>query len=478
MHPANNWKDKMSIKNLVGKIPEVKYPREELSIVDRIKWTAGVAVLFLVMGFVQLPLSSDTTPFFYMNTFYQTITMITLGIGPIVTAIFLLQILLRLNILRVDLGDSDDRKFFYGMQKILILSLAILGASAFVSGFHLAGSFIVFVFLVSILVLGALSLMYMDEIVVKWGLGSGLALFISVGVVKILLYRLFNPVADNFGNIQGIIPNFINRVVNWGIFDFPLLFPAITTAFMFVIIFIGFRKKNVFLISTETVSGKYSMKFFYVSTLALGYYAVTASIRMWSGFFGVDIFSPHLDMDFFQEVVYIVGYNLSLGELQGLFTSGWYMLLDLSVLIHLMVYSVAVILLSLVLGYISAKVAGLDMFYMRQSPGIKIMIADDKEQELRNKIRVMIIISSLSVGVLSLIGDLFGIILTFGGALITVGYLHRCYEEIRGPRKVCPNCGSLGIEWLLPSLWSMWECRNCGYRGAIVVDVEEKNTIT
>jgi DNA-directed RNA polymerase subunit M len=35
----------------------------------------------------------------------------------------------------------------------------------------------------------------------------------------------------------------------------------------------------------------------------------------------------------------------------------------------------------------------------------------------------------------------------------------------------CPKCGSTNVFWAsgLPQLWSVWECRNCGYRGAFVL---------
>jgi len=38
--------------------------------------------------------------------------------------------------------------------------------------------------------------------------------------------------------------------------------------------------------------------------------------------------------------------------------------------------------------------------------------------------------------------------------------------------KFCPKCGSTEIFWAsgLPQLWSMWECRECGYRGALVIE--------
>jgi len=38
--------------------------------------------------------------------------------------------------------------------------------------------------------------------------------------------------------------------------------------------------------------------------------------------------------------------------------------------------------------------------------------------------------------------------------------------------KFCPKCGSTNVFWAsgLPQLWSIWECRNCGYRGALIVE--------
>jgi predicted RNA-binding Zn-ribbon protein involved in translation (DUF1610 family) len=38
--------------------------------------------------------------------------------------------------------------------------------------------------------------------------------------------------------------------------------------------------------------------------------------------------------------------------------------------------------------------------------------------------------------------------------------------------KFCPKCGSTDISWAsgLAQLWSIWECRNCGYYGAFIVE--------
>lgn len=34
--------------------------------------------------------------------------------------------------------------------------------------------------------------------------------------------------------------------------------------------------------------------------------------------------------------------------------------------------------------------------------------------------------------------------------------------------KICPRCGSEDVVWIIPQNWSMWECNNCSYTGAII----------
>ena len=45
-------------------------------------------------------------------------------------------------------------------------------------------------------------------------------------------------------------------------------------------------------------------------------------------------------------------------------------------------------------------------------------------------------------------------------------------REIKREKKFCPRCGSTNVFWAsgLPQLWSIWQCRECGYRGAFIVE--------
>ncbi|MBS7633434.1 hypothetical protein KEJ15_07465 [Candidatus Bathyarchaeota archaeon] len=46
------------------------------------------------------------------------------------------------------------------------------------------------------------------------------------------------------------------------------------------------------------------------------------------------------------------------------------------------------------------------------------------------------------------------------------------HTKQRRSTKFCPKCGSIDIFWAsgLPQLWSIWECRRCGYRGALILE--------
>jgi peptide subunit release factor 1 (eRF1) len=47
-------------------------------------------------------------------------------------------------------------------------------------------------------------------------------------------------------------------------------------------------------------------------------------------------------------------------------------------------------------------------------------------------------------------------------------WLHLYIGE--GKMKYCPQCGSPNIQWLLPQDWSKWECKDCGYLGALIIE--------
>jgi predicted RNA-binding Zn-ribbon protein involved in translation (DUF1610 family) len=45
-------------------------------------------------------------------------------------------------------------------------------------------------------------------------------------------------------------------------------------------------------------------------------------------------------------------------------------------------------------------------------------------------------------------------------------------RKSRFSSKFCPKCGSTDVFWAqgLPQLWSLWQCKNCGYHGALILE--------
>ncbi|MBQ6813824.1 MAG: hypothetical protein IJP12_04205 [Methanobrevibacter sp.] len=35
-------------------------------------------------------------------------------------------------------------------------------------------------------------------------------------------------------------------------------------------------------------------------------------------------------------------------------------------------------------------------------------------------------------------------------------------------RHICPRCGSSNIDWIIPQVWSTWDCKDCSYTGPAI----------
>lgn len=45
-------------------------------------------------------------------------------------------------------------------------------------------------------------------------------------------------------------------------------------------------------------------------------------------------------------------------------------------------------------------------------------------------------------------------------------------QKIHASAKFCPRCGSTDVFWAqgMPQFWSLWDCRDCGYRGPVILE--------
>ncbi len=177
----------MDFRGILKFIPEVKSPEEKkLSFGEKAKWTIIVLLSFFILTNIPLfGLSANAlSRFQYLAIILGTNfgSIISLGIGPIVMASVILQLLAGSGILNIDTTNAEGRRFFQGLQKLLTFFFIIFEAVVYVlmQGLQATPGFAWLV--IFQLILGGIAIYYMDELVGKWGLGQGISLFIAAGV--------------------------------------------------------------------------------------------------------------------------------------------------------------------------------------------------------------------------------------------------------------------------------------------------------
>ena len=210
------------VKSVATILPEVPKPKQKPGLSEKFVWTAMALVLYLTMAITPLyDYGNKTDQFAFLRIIFASSqgTLMELGIGPIVTAGLILQLLQGSDLLKLDLGNPDDRAIFGSSTKILTFVVIAVEAGAYIIGGALGTlgqgqSIVIFfqLFLASIVVL------LLDEMIQKgWGIGSGISLFILAGVAQTFMWYTFSPqlvstssVAGSPTVVFGFIPAFIS----------------------------------------------------------------------------------------------------------------------------------------------------------------------------------------------------------------------------------------------------------------------------
>jgi preprotein translocase subunit SecY len=225
-------------------IPTVERPVHRLSFNEKAKWTLLILVLFYLLGSITVwGVNPDAIAHFeFLEIVFGSRfgSLITLGIGPIVTASIILQLLVGSKIIDWDLRSKEGEKKFTAAQKLLTIAFCFIEAVAYVAAGAIPPLQPFFgIFIVLQLAFGGIIIMLMDEVTSKWGIGSGVSLFIAAGVAKTIFIRIFNPLTQAgelpmYGELPaGIIPGFIASLMEGTPMFFSLL-PLIATIIVFI----------------------------------------------------------------------------------------------------------------------------------------------------------------------------------------------------------------------------------------------------
>ncbi len=299
------------LKTIISKaevyIPQVPKPKKKIPLQVRLMWCGVVLFIYMIMG--QTPLYGASTPAFDFLAFARVIfasqqgTLIELGIGPIVTAGLLMQLLKGSEIFHLDFKKPEDRELYQTATKIVTYIVIIAESSLYgmaVYGPRMPNHEAIFI-LIGQLIGASVIIMLLDELVQKgWGLGSGISLFIAAGVAQQVIWSLFSPVPAGDGGPVGVFANIIHGAINH---DFTNLFfrsnqlPGIfglfiTAGVLLILVYTQGIKIEIPIVSTKYrgFSAVYPIKLMYVSNIpvilasALTANAVFMGQIMWANF--------------------------------------------------------------------------------------------------------------------------------------------------------------------------------------------------
>jgi len=271
----------MSLRDIVKNLPEVRPPTEKkLSFNVKLKWTLIVLIAFFVLANIPLFALTENAleRFEYLAIILGTQfgSIISLGIGPIVMASIILQLLVGSKILDIDTSTDEGKKFFQGIQKLMILFFIVFEACVYVlmKGLQAVPGYTEIV--IFQLILGGLAIMFMDEVTTKWGFGSGVSLFIVAGVSWRMFSGLFQFLGkDSAGRIiiqwSGRIPVMISSIIIGDTTGFVrALAVIIATILIFLIVVWAQSLKVEVPLSYDRLRGygiKWPLSFFYTSVI-------------------------------------------------------------------------------------------------------------------------------------------------------------------------------------------------------------------
>ena len=193
------------LKRLVDVYPSIQKPDGHVRFMSKLWTTTLVLIVYFMMTNVMVyGLAESTLDIF--SSFRAIMagasgSIMHLGIGPIVTASIIMQLFAGAKIINLDLQDSDDKQLYQGVQKLLVLFMIPIESIPQVYGFLDPHQDIILQYgqgwaqalIVVQLFLGSYLVFLLDELVSKWGIGSGISLFIAAGVAQSTFVGTLSP---------------------------------------------------------------------------------------------------------------------------------------------------------------------------------------------------------------------------------------------------------------------------------------------
>ena len=469
----------MDLRKIFYYIPEVKSPEEKkVGFNVKLKWTLVVLVSFFILANIPLfGLSNNALARFeflaiILGTEFGSI--ISLGVGPLVMASIILQLLVGSGILNIDTTTTEGKKFFQGVQKLMVFFFIIFEAIIYVvmQGLQAYPGFTYLV--IFQLILGGLAIFYMDSLVSKWGFGSGVSLFIGAGVSWRLITSAFQFTDQQGGNCfigfteasilcPGRVLALIQSVINRFPIEFLSAFAAIiSTIIIFLIVVWAQSLKVEVPLSFGRIRGygvKWPLSFFYTSVIpVILTAALVANVQLFGGLLenaaapcavslesctGIAKFSSYFGfLGSFSQGVPISGLAFWVGStniLELIIRGGFLPLYLLQGFTHMLFF----MFFSTLFAVFWVKTSGMDakaQAHKIAASGLQVAGFRQDERVLESildrYIMPLTIMGGLAIGMLASITDLLGALVSGTAILLVIMIMFQFYQNIAQQHQV------------------------------------------
>ncbi len=439
---------------IIANLPEVRGPMQKrLPFREKLKWTLIILVLFYVLGLIPAYGLGENAlqQFEFLSIILGASfgSIISLGIGPIVTSSIVLQLLVGTGILKMDLTTTEARKRFQGIQKLLSLFFIVFEAGIYVfmgglapspalQGTALYGQ--MQWLLIVQLIIGGILIMFMDEVVSKWGFGSGISLFIAAGVAQQIFIRAFNflPSPTNPDIAAGAIPALFQSLTRGDVITAGLQIAAVvSTIVVFAICVFGQAMKVEIPLTFGKVRGygfRWPLNFFYTSNIpVILIAALMANVQLFGTLlerWGHPIFGTFSGSTPISGLVYWLNPpSIVSAIIQGNFAP----VMILQALTYILIFIAGSVLFS-IFWMQTANMDAASQAKQIISSGLQIQgfRRDERvlERILSRYIWPLTILGGASVGLLAALADLTGALSQGTGILLMVMIVYKLYEEI------------------------------------------------
>ena len=445
---------KIPIEKISKFLPTVEKPTYKQSFNTRMMWTGIALILYFLLSHITIYGIAETSELEFLRTIQLLLgakfgSLMTLGIGPVVTAGILLQLLVGAKIVNWDTSKSEGRQKFQTWSKFLAISFCFLTAIVYVvaGAVPVEGGLSILIFVIIQLAMGGIIVILLDEVVSKWGFGSGISLFIAAGVGTQIAIGFLSPFIDlRTGQYVGSLLGFISNIFSGDSFTaFLFLLPMFATAVVFLITVYAQSIAVNIPLAFSALRGfgrTWSLKLFYTSNIPVILAAALIANLQLMGRIGLDPNTNCGLLGCYDEQGNIIGgVTYYLTSPRNLLVSAVTGTLASSELVRALTYLTFLSVACMIFSVFWVSTSGMDPASVAeqienigmQIPGYR---RDKKTIEgvLKRYIPALALLGGLLVGLLAAFADFTGAIGSGTGILLTVMIIYNNYEELKQQR--------------------------------------------